>query len=55
MPPSAFKEEGFGTLDWKAILAAAAEARVDHYSIEQDATAGDPIRAGAAYLRKLSF
>ena len=58
MPPSAFKEVGFGTLDWKAILAAAAEARVDHYLIEQDSTPGDPldsIRASAGYLRGLSF
>ena len=58
MPPTAFKEVGFGTLDWKAILAAAAEARVDHYLIEQDSTPGDPldsIRASVGYLRGLSF
>ena len=58
MPPSACKKVGFGTLDWKAILAAAAEARVDHYLIKQDSTPGDPldsIRASAGYLRGLSF
>ena len=58
MPPSAFKEVGFGTLDWKAILAAARDARVDHYLLEQDATPGDPldsIRASVGYLRGLSI
>ena len=58
MPPSAFKEVGFGTLDWNAILAAARDARVDHYLIERDATPGDPldsIRASIGYVRGLSF
>ena len=58
MPPTAFKEVGFGTLDFKAILAAAAQAKVDHYFIEQDMTPGDPldsVRTSANYLRGLSF
>jgi sugar phosphate isomerase/epimerase len=58
MPPTAFKEVGFGTLDWKAILSAAREANVDHYMVEQDATPGDPmdsIRTSVNYLRGLSF
>jgi sugar phosphate isomerase/epimerase len=58
MPPSAFKEVGAGTLDWKAILTAAHEAKVDHYLIEQDSTPGDPldsIRASVKYLRGLSI
>jgi sugar phosphate isomerase/epimerase len=56
MPPTAFKEVGHGTLDFKAILAVAEKARVDHYFIEQDQTPGDPIdsvRASVAYLRSL--
>ncbi len=56
IPPSAFKEVGHGTLDFKAILAAAEKARVDHYFIEQDQTPGDPldsVRASVAYLRSL--
>jgi len=51
MPPTAFKEVGFGTLDWKKILAA---AKADYYFIEQDSTPGDPIeslRKSVAYLR----
>jgi sugar phosphate isomerase/epimerase len=58
MPPTAFKEVGFGTLDWPAILTAARESKIDHYFIEQDATPGDPldsIRASVGYLRGLSF
>lgn len=58
MPPTAFKEVGLGTLNWKEILSAAREAKVDHYFIEQDSTPGDPlesIRASVKYLREMSF
>ncbi len=51
IPPTAFKEVGFGTLDWKKILA---EAKADYYFIEQDSTPGDPIdslRKSVQYLR----
>ncbi|MBL8239846.1 MAG: sugar phosphate isomerase/epimerase [Bryobacterales bacterium] len=58
MPPSAFKEVGLGTLDWKGILAAARAAKVDHYMIEQDSTPGDPmdsVRKSVGYLRGLAI
>ena len=38
--------------------AAAREAKVDHYFIEQDSTPGDPldsIRTSVKYLREMSF
>jgi sugar phosphate isomerase/epimerase len=56
MPPTAFQEVGFGTLDFRAILAEAERAGVDHYFIEQDQTPGDPlesVRKSVAYLRSL--
>jgi sugar phosphate isomerase/epimerase len=52
----AFKEVGNGTLDWKAILKAAAAAKVEHYFVEQDQTPGDPVeslRQSFANLQKL--
>jgi len=58
MPPTAFKEVGFGTLDWPAILTAARDSKIDHYFIEQDATPGyplDSLRASVGYLRGLSL
>lgn len=57
MPPASFKEVGAGTLDWKAILAAARAAKVDYYLIEQDSTPGDPVdsvRQSVEYLRGLA-
>jgi sugar phosphate isomerase/epimerase len=42
---AAFKEVGSGSLDWKAILRAAASAKVEHYFVEQDQTPGDPIES----------
>lgn len=58
MPPTAFKEVGLGTLNWKEILTAAREAKVDHYFIEQDSTPGDPlesVRTSVKYLREIAF
>jgi len=55
---STFKEVGSGSLDWKAILQAAASARVEHYFVEQDQTPGDPVvslRESFAFLSKLDF
>lgn len=55
MPASAFKEVGFGTLNWKQILAA---AKVDHYFVEQDQTPGDvfaSLRQSVDYLRSLQL
>lgn len=48
VPQDAFTEVGAGTIDFPAILAAAASAGVEHYFVEQDYTPGDPI----ASLRK---
>ena len=48
---------GRGTIDFKAILAAAADANVPHYFVEEDAPA-DPmaaIRASYAHLARLDF
>lgn len=41
--PAAFKEVGNGSLDFKAILAAAEKAKVEHYMVEQDFTPGNPL------------
>ena len=52
----AFKEVGSGSLDFKAILAAAQSAGVQHYFVEQDHTPGDPVdslRKSYSYLRSL--
>ena len=54
--PDAFKEVGSGALDFKAILAAARAAGVQHYFVEQDHTAGHPVdslRKSYSYLRSL--
>ena len=54
---SAFKEVGNGSLDFKALLAAAQKAKVEHYFVEQDQTPGDPVdslRQSYEYLRKLA-
>jgi sugar phosphate isomerase/epimerase len=54
--PGAFKEVGSGTLDFPAILKAAAAAGVEHYFVEQDHTPGDPLASLAAsykYLQSL--
>lgn len=48
VPRTAFTEAGAGTLDFRAIFAAADAAGVQHYFVEQDHTPGDPL----ASLRK---
>ena len=56
--PAAFREVGLGSLDFPAILKAAADMKVDHYFVEQDQTAGDPIesvRASFKNLTKMGF
>jgi sugar phosphate isomerase/epimerase len=53
-----FKEVGNGSIDWKAVLRAAASAGVEHYFVEQDYTPGDPVeslRASYGYLSKLQY
>ena len=52
-----FKEVGNGAIDFKALLAAAQKAKVEHYIVEQDQTPGDPVdslRQSYTYLRKLA-
>jgi sugar phosphate isomerase/epimerase len=54
----AFKEVGKGTIDWPAVLRAAASAGVQHYFVEQDQTPGDPVeslRQSFGYLSKLQY
>ena len=56
VPPTAFTPVGAGALDFPAVLAAAAEAGVEHYFVEQDHAQGDPVdalRASYQYLRGL--
>lgn len=51
-----FTEVGSGTLDWKAILAAAERNRIDHMFVEQDFTDRPPmesLRISYDYLQKL--
>jgi len=58
VPHGAFQEVGAGTLDFKAILRAAAAASVEHYFVEQDQTPGDPLvslRQSHEYLSHLRF
>ncbi len=53
---TAFQEVGSGTLDFKAILAAAKAAGVKHYFVEQDQTPGDALaslKKSYEYLRTL--
>jgi len=58
VPHTAFQEVGVGTLDFKAILRAAAAANVEHYFVEQDQTPGDPLvslRQSFDYVSHLRF
>ena len=58
MPASGFREVGNGVIDIAKVLAAAAEAGVEHYFVEQDQTPGDPLdslRQSYDYLAKLDF
>jgi sugar phosphate isomerase/epimerase len=57
VPRTAFVEVGAGALDFPAVLAAAREAGVRHYFVEQDQTPGDPVeslRKSYAYLAALA-
>jgi sugar phosphate isomerase/epimerase len=52
-----FLEVGAGSIDWSKVLKSAERAGVEHYYVEQDYTAGDPIESlkkSYAYLRKVS-
>jgi sugar phosphate isomerase/epimerase len=56
-PARAITSVGRGTIDFKAVLAAAADAKVSHYFVEEDDPA-DPlaaIRSSHAYLARLEF
>jgi sugar phosphate isomerase/epimerase len=58
LSPAAFREVGYGTLDFKSILAAAPGAGVENYLVEQDQVAGDPVeslKASLTYLAKLGL
>ena len=52
--PGAFREVGYGTLDFPAILKAASDMKVEHYFVEQDQVAGDPIESVRASYRSLT-
>ena len=57
VPGDTFVEVGSGALDFPAILKAASAAKVEHYFVEQDHTAGDPLeslRKSYQYLRGLT-
>jgi len=43
LSPNAFREIGLGVLDFPTILAAAREAGIEHYFVEQDEVADDPV------------
>ena len=45
VPSTAFVEVGAGALDFRAIFAAAREAGVRHYFVEQDQTPGNPVES----------
>ncbi|MDP9178454.1 MAG: sugar phosphate isomerase/epimerase [Gemmatimonadota bacterium] len=56
-PARGITSVGRGTIDFKAVLAAAADAKVSHYFVEEDAPA-DPleaIRSSYAHLARLEF
>lgn len=56
-PARGITSVGRGTIDFKSVLAAAADAKVSHYFVEEDAPA-DPlqaIRSGYDYLARLEF
>ena len=58
VPATAFKEVGYGTLDFKAILNTAQSTGVKHFFVEQDQTPGDPldsIRKSYEKLRSMSL
>ena len=58
VPRTAFREVGNGVIDIPAVLKAAAKAGVQHYFVEQDQSAGDPVaslRESYQYLEKLDY
>jgi sugar phosphate isomerase/epimerase len=58
VPKDAFKEVGKGTINFPAVLRAATSAGVQHFFVEQDQTAGNPLdslKVSCQYLRNLSF
>jgi sugar phosphate isomerase/epimerase len=56
-PARGITSVGRGTIDFKSVLAAAADAKVSHYFVEEDAPADplDAIRSSYAYLAQLKF
>jgi sugar phosphate isomerase/epimerase len=56
-PARGITSVGRGTIDFKAVLAAAADAKVSHYFVEEDAPANplDAIRSSYAHLARLEF
>jgi sugar phosphate isomerase/epimerase len=52
--PGAFREVGLGTLDFPGILKAAGEMKVEHYFVEQDQVAGDPIESVRTSYKNLT-
>jgi len=56
-PARGITSVGRGTIDFRAVLAAAADAKVSHYFVEEDAPADplDAIRASYAHLARLEF
>lgn len=48
-----FTEVGTGTIDWKAVLAAAQKAGVEHYFVEQDSGERPPLESVAISYRNL--
>ncbi len=56
-PARGITSVGRGTLDFRAVLAAAADAKVSHYFVEQDDPADplDAIRSSFAHLARLEF
>ena len=58
LSPNAFREVGLGVLDFPKILAAAREAAIKHYFVEQDEVAEDPVDSleySLQTLEKLGF
>lgn len=53
LSPNAFREVGLGVLDFPKILSAAREAGIEHYFVEQDETAEDPVDSLAYSLHTL--
>jgi sugar phosphate isomerase/epimerase len=53
LSPNAFREVGLGVLDFSKILTAAREAGVEHYFVEQDEMAEDPVESLAYSYRTL--